>query len=378
MRRSTFLSVLLLTTITAFAQAADPTSEPFGKTAAGESVEIYTIKNEAGFTAKVMTRGATLVQLLAPDRNGKFEDVILGYESVTGYESADNQFFGSTTGRVCNRIAKGKFTLDGKEYSLAINNEPNHLHGGAKRSLDKVIWTAKPFTNERGTGVSFTYTSPDGEEGYPGTVNLTVTYLVPKDKNNLSIRYLATTDKATPLNLTNHAYFNLAGAGSPSIGNHMLTIHADQYTPVDETLIPTGKLENVEGTNLDFRKATKIGKRIDELTDTPTMGYDHNYVLRAPEEGKAMRPAATLVDKDSGRRMNITTTEPGVQFYTGNFLKGQVGKGGKTYAHRSALCLETQHFPDSINQPSFPNTVLKPGEKFVSQTVLSFSVATEK
>ncbi len=378
MRRSTFLSVLLLTTITAFAHAADPTSEPFGKTAAGESVEIYTIQNEAGFTAKVMTRGATLVQLLAPDRNGKFEDVILGFDSVTGYESADNQFFGSTTGRVCNRIAKGKFTLDGKEYTLAINNEPNHLHGGALRSLDKVIWTAKPFTNERGTGVSFTYTSPDGEEGYPGTVNLTVTYLVPKDKNNLSIRYIATTDKATPLNLTNHAYFNLAGAGSPSISDHVLTIHADQYTPVDETLIPTGKLANVQGTNLDFRKASKIGKRIDELTDTPTMGYDHNYVLRAPEEGKAMRPAATLVDKDSGRRMNITTTEPGVQFYTGNFLKGQVGKGGKTYAHRSALCLETQHFPDSINQPSFPSIVLKPGEKFISQTVLSFSIATEK
>ena len=378
MRLSIFALVVHILACASFASAADPTAEPFGKTAAGEPVEIYTIKNEAGFTAKVMTRGATLVQLLAPDRDGKFADVILGYDSVTGYESEDNQYFGCTTGRVCNRIAKGKFSLDGKDYTLAINNEPNHLHGGAKRSLDKVIWTATPFTNERGTGVSFTYTSPDGEEGYPGTVNLTVTYLVPKDKNNLSIRYLANTDKATPLNLTNHAYFNLAGAGAPSIGNHMLTIHADQYTPVDKDLIPTGKLESVEGTNLDFRKATKIGKRIEELTDTPTMGYDHNYVLRAPEEGKAMRPAATLVDRESGRKLNITTTEPGIQFYTGNFLKGQVGKGGKTYAHRSALCLETQHFPDSINQPSFPNTVLKPGDKFVSQTVLSFSVATEK
>ena len=378
MRRLPIAFVLLFAAATSQVRAADPTAEPFGKTAAGEPVEIYTIKNEAGFTAKVMTRGATLVQLLAPDRNGKFEDVILGYDSVTGYESEDNQYFGCTAGRVCNRIAKGKFTLEGKEYSLAINNEPNHLHGGAKRSLDKVIWTAKPFTNERGTGVSFTYTSPDGEEGYPGNVNLTVTYLVPKDKNNLSIRYLANTDKATPLNVTNHAYFNLAGAGSPSIANHMLTINADQYTPVDKDLIPTGKLESVEGTNLDFRKATKIGKRIEELTDTPTLGYDHNYVLKAPAEGKAMRAAATLVDKDSGRRLNITTTEPGIQFYTGNFLKGQVGKGGKTYAHRSALCLETQHFPDSINHPSFPTTVLKPGDKFVSQTILSFSIAAEK
>jgi len=374
MRCSSSLSAFLLVAFAISATAADPTSEPFGKTADGQAVELYTIKNETGFTAKVMTRGATLVQLLVPDRQGKFEDVILGFDSVTGYESDDNQYFGSTTGRVCNRIAKGKFSLEGKEYTLAVNNEPNHLHGGATRSLDKVIWTAKPFTNERGQGVSFTYTSPDGEEGYPGNLNLTVTYLVPKDKNNLSIRYLANTDKATPVNLTNHAYFNLSGQGSPSIANHMLSINADRYTPVDASLIPTGKLENVEGTNLDFRKLTKIGKRIDELNDSPALGYDHNFVLRAPEEGRAMRAAATLYDKDSGRRLRIMTTEPGIQFYTGNFLKDQKGKGGKTYAHRSALCLETQHFPDSINQPSFPNTVLKPGDKFESQTVLNFTV----
>jgi len=374
MRCSSSLSAFLLVAFAISATAADPTSEPFGKTADGQAVELYTIKNEAGFTAKVMTRGATLVQLLVPDRQGKFEDVILGFDSVSGYESEDNQYFGSTTGRVCNRIAKGKFSLEGKEYTLAVNNEPNHLHGGANRSLDKVIWTAKPFTNERGQGVSFTYTSPDGEEGYPGNLNLTVTYLVPKDKNNLSIRYLANTDKATPINLTNHAYFNLSGQGSPSIANHMLSINADQYTPVDASLIPTGKLENVEGTNLDFRKLIKIGKRIDELYDSPALGYDHNFVLRAPEEGRAMRAAATLYDKDSGRRLRIMTTEPGIQFYTGNFLKDQKGKGGKTYAHRSALCLETQHFPDSINQPSFPNTVLKPGDKFESQTVLNFTV----
>ena len=374
MRRSFFLSAILLSTFILPAAAADPTSEPFGKTADGQAVELYTLKNEAGFTAKVMTRGATLVQLLAPDRTGKFEDVILGFDSVTGYESDDNQYFGCTTGRVCNRIAKGKFSLDGKDYTLAVNNEPNHLHGGAKKSLDKVLWHAQPFTNERGQGVRFTYTSPDGEEGYPGTLQVTVTYLVPADKNNLSVRYLATTDRATPVNLTNHAYFNLAGHGSPSIGNHMLTINADQYTATDETLIPTGKIESVEGTNLDFRKATKIGKRIDELTDKPTIGYDHNFVLRAPEADRPMRPAATLFDPDSGRRLRIMTTEPGIQFYSGNFLKGQQGKGGKTYAHRSALCLETQHFPDSVNQPSFPSVVLKPGAQFESQTVLSFSV----
>ncbi len=373
MHRLSMLSVLLFSAFVRPVTAADPTSEPFGKTADGQSVEIYTLKNEAGFTAKVMTRGATLVQLLVPDRSGKFDDVILGFDSVTGYESEDNQYFGCTTGRVCNRIAKGKFSLEGKDYTLAVNNEPNHLHGGAKKSLDKVLWKAKPFTNDRGQGVSFTYTSPDGEEGYPGTLKVTVNYLVLKDKNNLSIRYVATTDKATPVNLTNHAYFNLAGHGSPTIANHMLSINADQYTLTDETLIPTGKIENVEGTNLDFRKPTKIGKSIDELTDKPTIGYDHNFVLRALEADKPMRQAAMLFDKDSGRRLRIMTTEPGIQFYSGNFLKGQKGKGGKTYAHRSALCLETQHYPDSINQPSFPTTVLKPDAKFESQTVLSFS-----
>jgi len=374
MRRSFFFSVLTLSALALSAAAADPTSEPFGKTADGEAVELYTLKNDAGFTAKVMTRGATLVQLLAPDRSGKLEDVILGFDSVTEYESDDNQYFGCTTGRVCNRIAKGKFSLDGKDYTLAVNNEPNHLHGGAKKSLDKVVWKAMPFTNDRGQGVSFTYTSPHGEEGYPGNLTVTVNYLVLKDKNNLSIRYVATTDKATPVNLTNHAYFNLAGQGSPTITDHTLSINADQYTPTDDNLIPTGKLENIEGTNLDFRKMTKIGKRIEELTQTPAIGYDHNFVLRAPEADQPMRLAATLFEKESGRRLRIMTTEPGIQFYTGNFLKGQKGKGGKTYAHRSALCLETQHFPDSINQPSFPTVVLKPDAKFESQTVLNFSV----
>lgn len=368
------LPALLAVAICSTAWTAEPTSEPFGKTATGEPVELYTLKSDSGLVAKVMTRGATLVQLHVPDRDGKTADVILGFDSVSGYESEDNQYFGCTTGRVCNRIAKGKFTLEGKEYTLAVNNETNHLHGGATRSLDKVVWQAKPFSNDVGQGVTFSYTSPDGEEGYPGNLSVKVTYLVPKDKNNLNIRYSATTDKATPVNLTNHAYFNLGGEGSATVLNHMLTINADKYTPVDDTLIPTGKIESVEGTNLDFRKPTKIGKRVEELTDSATLGYDHNFVLNAPEADKPMRFAAGLVDKESGRRMRIMTTEIGIQFYSGNFLKGQAGKGGKPYAHRSAVCLETQHFPDSVNHSEFPTTILKPDGKYESSTNLSFSI----
>lgn len=360
------------------AGAAQPVSAPFGKTADGQSVELYTIQNESGLVAKVMTRGATLVQLHVPNRDGKAEDVILGFDTVAGYESEDNQYFGCTTGRVCNRIAKGKFSLDGKDYTLAINNEPNHLHGGEKRSLDKVIWKAKPISNERGNGVTFSYSSPDGEEGYPGKLDVQVTYMVAKDSNNLTIRYSASTDKSTPVNLTNHAYFNLSGQGSASVLDHTLKLNADKYTPTDDTLIPTGKLESVEGTPLDFRQVTKIGKRFSEVVDTAALGYDHNFVLNAPEEGKPMRLAAVLFDKQSGRRLRIQTTEPGIQFYSGNFLKDQKGKGGKTYAKNSALCLETQHFPDSINHPEFPTTVLKPGDKFSSATILSFSTDAEK
>ncbi len=364
---------IVLALIASTVTSAEPKSEPFGKTADGKPVELYTLTNETGLTAKIMTRGATLVQLHVPDKSGKTADVVLGFDSVAGYESEDNQYFGCTTGRVCNRIAKGKFSLDGKDYTLAINNEPNHLHGGAKNSLDKVLWAAKPMSNDKGSGVVFTYTSPDGEEGYPGNLSIKVTYFVPKAKNNLRISYEATTDKATPVNLTNHAYFNLAGEGSSTVLNHMLSIAADKYTPVDDTLIPTGKIAEVAGTNLDFTKPARIGTRVDELTNTATLGYDHNFVLRDPQEEKPMRPAAMLFDKESGRRLRISTSEIGIQFYSGNFLKGQKGKGGKTYAHRSAICLETQHFPDSVNQPGFPSTILKPGEKYESTTLYMFS-----
>ncbi len=344
----------------------------FGKTKDGKKVQIYTLENENGVTAKISTLGATLVELHVPDKNGKFADVILGFDDASGYQGDGNQYFGCTTGRVCNRIAKGKFEIDGKEYTLAINNEPNHLHGGVERSLDKVIWKAKEITSkDGGKGVSFTYTSPDGEEGYPGKVNFTVNYVLLK-KNTLRIYYRAKTDKATPINLTNHAYFNLAGAGSETVLNHMLRINADKYTPGDNTLIPTGKIEPVKGTVLDFTKFKKIGARIKKLDDTAALGYDHNYVINR-KKGQKIALAAILRDPDSGRKLTIRTTEPGIQFYTGNFLKDQKGKGGKTYAHRSALCLETQHYPNSVNQPNFPNTVLKPGDVYESTTVYAFS-----
>jgi aldose 1-epimerase len=370
-----FIATLAMTSMAsiAYSQDAAPKSAPFGKTKSGTAVEMYTLSN-GKLTAKVMTYGATLVELQVPDKNGKMADVVLGWDNVAGYESADNQYFGCTTGRVCNRIAKGKFSLEGKDYKLAINNEPNHLHGGVEKSLDKVVWAARPFTNKQGQGVEFSYTSPDGEEGYPGKLDVKVTYLLPNDLSSLRLTYSATTDKATPVNLTNHAYFNLAGAGSETILKHRLRIVADAYTPCDDTLIPTGEIKSVEGTVMDLRKPTQIGAGIAELVKTAALGYDHNFVLNPPEAGKEMRLAAVLADPSSGRQMRVMTSEPGIQFYSGNFLKGQVGKGGKTYAHQSACCLETQHFPDSVNQSKFPSTILKPGDTFTSQTVYQFGL----
>lgn len=372
---SLILGAFLMTTA---AQADDPTSAPFGKTKDGHAVEIYTLSNGKGLTARVMTRGATLVQLMVPDRDGRIADVLLGFDDVAGYESDDNQYFGCTTGRVCNRIANGRFSLDGKEYTLAINNEPNSLHGGAERSLDKVIWKAEPFTNDRGQGVRLTYTSPDGEEGFPGNLSISVAYFVPSEQNNLRISYTATTDARTPVNLTNHAYFNLGGEGSPTVLDHTLRLNADKYTPVDETLIPTGDVEGVEGTELDFRKPMVIGRRIESLTETATIGYDHNFVLNEKPADRDLNLAAVLIDPASGRRMQVLTSEPGIQFYSGNFLKGQKGKGGKEYAHRSACCLETQHFPDSVNHPDFPTTILNPGDTYKSTTVFQFGIADAK
>lgn len=354
------------------AHATAPTAEPFGMTADGQPVEIYTLQSPNGTVAKVMTRGATLVEMHVPDRDGKLADVVFGFDDVTGYESERNQYFGCTAGRVANRIANAKFEIDGTTYQLEANDGPNQLHGGKTRSLDKVIWKAEPFATDNTRGVKFTYTSPDGEENYPGALACEVTYTL-DDNSELRIDYLATTDKPTPVNLTNHAYFNLSGAGSPTILDHVLTLHASRYTPVNETLIPTGELATVEGTPLDFRMATRIGDRVEQLDAAPTKGYDHNLVLDKPSEGE-LTTAAELHDPVSGRVLTVRTTEPGVQFYGGNFLFGQQGKDGTTYAHRSGCCLETQHFPDSVNQPTFPNVVLRPGQQYKQTCVYAFSV----
>lgn len=347
--------------------------QDFGSTKDGTKVEVYTLTNDKGATVRLMTLGAALIGWDTPDRGGEMADVLLGFDDVEGYESDRNMYFGCTTGRVANRIAEGKFTLDGKTYQLAVNNGPNHLHGGAERSLDKVVWKAEEVAGtDRSAGVTFRYTSPDGEEGYPGKLEIEVTYTF-NDDNELKIDYSATTDQATPVNLTNHAYFNLAGAGAETINDHRLMINADRYTPTDENLIPTGEIASVEGTPLDFRTATRIGKRVDELTKTPSEGYDHNFVLNKPSEG-AMSKAAELYDPESGRLLTVSTTEPGLQFYGGNFLSGQEGKGGKTFGYRSACCLETQHFPDSVNQPNFPSIILKPGDTYTHTCIYAMSV----
>ena len=347
----------------------------FGETKAGEATEIYTLTNKNGLVAKVTTYGATLVELHLPDKEGNLVDVINGFDNVAGYEGDGNQYFGCTTGRVCNRIAKGKFTLDGEEYTLATNNDPNHLHGGGDKALSKQVWKAEPSADVQ--AVTFSLTSPDGEEGYPGNLSMKVTYTL-TDENELRIDYEATTDKATPVNLTNHAYFNLGGAGSGTILSHELTLNADNYTATDDTLIPTGKIEPVADTALDFRKAHVIGERIPDKEaketadcETSTRGYDHNFVVNG--EVGTMRLAARLKDPVSGRVMEIHTDQPGIQFYSGNFLMEQEGKGGKKYPFRGALCLETQHFPDSVNHEDFPSTILKPGDTYSTTTVHRFS-----
>ncbi len=347
----------------------------FGNTKAGEATTLFTLTNPSGITAKVTNYGATLVALEVPDKDGILADVVNGFDNVAGYEGDGNQYFGCTTGRVCNRIAKGKFTLDGVEYTLATNNEPNHLHGGGDKAISKQVWTGTPVAGQ--AAVVFTLTSPDGEEGYPGNLSMKVTYTL-TDENELRIDYEATTDKATPVNLTNHAYWNLAGAGSSTVLHHELTLNADQYTPTDDTLIPTGDIDPVVGTALDFRTAHVIGDRIPDKdatqTDeakTATLGYDHNFVLNG--RAGCHRFAARLKDPGSGRVMEIYTDQPAIQFYSGNFLKAQTGKVNRAYAFRSALCLESQHIPDSVNHPQFPSTILRPGDTYRTTTVHKFS-----
>ncbi len=350
-------------------------ADDFGKTADGTSVQVYTVTNDAGMEIRLISRGATLAGVKLPADGDEKVDVVFGFDDVAGYESERNMYFGCTTGRYANRIAGGKFTLDGKEYQLAKNDGPNHLHGGDGHSLDKVVWAGEPFDKDGESGVKFSYTSPDDEEGYPGKLAISVTYTLTA-KNEIRIEYSASTDKATVINLTNHAYFNLAGHGSPTINDHVLMINAEQYTPVDDTLITTGEFANVEGTPLDFRKATAIGARVEELTETSAKGYDHNFVINrgAAAAGELVK-AAELLDPASGRTLTVYTDQPGIQFYGGNFLTGGAGKDGKNYAHRSAACLETQVYPDSPNKQGregWTNCVLKPGETYKHVCVYAF------
>jgi aldose 1-epimerase len=352
---------------------AGVTHKSFGKTADGKEVELYTLTNKNGLTAKVMTYGAALTELWTPDRDGKLGDVLLGFDTLEGYLSENNPYFGCTTGRVCNRIGKSKFTLDGTEYKLAANAGANHLHGGLK-AFDKVIWTAAEQPD--GRTVRFSYTSPDGEEGYPGTLKVTVDYLL-NDDNQLVINYRAETDKSTPVNLTNHAYFNLAGHGSGTILDHLLTLKAARFTAIDDGMIPTGEIKSVKGTVFDFTTPHKIGERIEELKGEPG-GYDLNYVLDREKDSKDLVLAAVVEEPTTGRVLKIRTTEPGIQFYSGNFLNGKArGKGGAVYKKHTGLCLETQHFPDSVNHKEFPSTILKPGQTFTSQTSYEFATTTK-
>jgi aldose 1-epimerase len=345
------------------------TSSAFGTMPDGTRVDAFTLKNGHGVEVRIITYGAAIASIKVPDRAGRFDDIVTGFDNLEGYLSR-SRFFGAIAGRYANRIANARFTLDGKTYELAANNGKNHLHGG-RRGFDKVVWQGTPFERDGNPGVTLTYVSPDGDEGYPGTLTVTVTYTLTAS-DELTLDYEATTDKATPVNLTNHSYFNLAGDGHGDILQHRLTIAADRYTPVDETLIPTGELAQVSGTPFDFRQPAAIGARIDADAEQIRRGkgYDHNFVLN----GSGLRKAARLVDPSSGRTLDVATTEPGLQFYSGNNLDGAAGKNGHTYARRTSLCLETQHFPDSPNQATFPSTILRPGERFRSKTVFTFGV----
>ncbi len=342
----------------------------YGQTADGQKVDLYTLTNGHGVVAKITNYGGIVTELHVPDKNGQTADVVLGFDSLKGYLGS-HPFFGALVGRYANRIAGGRFTLNGKDYTLARNNGPNSLHGGLK-GFDKKVWKAEAVTG--GTpALRLTYHSPDGEEGYPGNLDATVTYTL-TDDNGLRIDYEAKCDQPTPVNLTNHSYFNLAGQGSGTVLNQTIMIAADAYTPVDGTLIPTGKILPVKDTPFDLTQPTPIGERINAIGGTPS-GFDHNYVLRQPR-GDDAHPAlaARVRDPQSGRVMEVLTTQPGVQFYTGNFLDGTVkGKGGAVYNKHAGFCLETQHFPDSVHHPNFPSVILRPGETYRQTTVYKFA-----
>ena len=347
--------------------------QPFGKTSDGRDVDLYTLTNKKGMEVAITNFGGIIVTLRVPDRKGKFDDVVLGYDSVDGYLT-NKAFFGALIGRYGNRIGHGKFTLNGTAYTLPKNDGDNTLHGGPE-GFNKRLWTAKDVSGPKGQALELTYLSADGEEGFPGNLSAKVVYTL-TDQNELTIAYSATTDKETVVNLTNHSYFNLAGQGNGDILSHQLMIRGDHITPVDDALIPTGELQPVKGTLFDFTHATAIGARINQ--DDPQLkvgkGYDHNWALNA-HGSRTPVLAAEAYEPTTGRVLQILTVEPGVQFYSGNFLDGTItGKGGKVYKHRYGFCLETQHFPDSPNQPKFPSTTLKPGQTYSTTTVFKFSI----
>jgi aldose 1-epimerase len=354
---------------TASAQKGSVSKASFGTTPDGQVVDVYTLRGAGGMEVRAITFGGIITSIRVPDRRGNLADVALGFNELTPY-LRNPPYFGAIIGRYGNRIAKGRFTLGGRTYTLAVNNAPNHLHGGIK-GFDKVVWKAEPFTSGDDVGLAFTHTSPDGDEGYPGTLNVKVTYTLDAG-NALSFEYEATTDKPTPVNLTQHSYFNLAGEGTGDILGHVLTIYASRMTPVDASLIPTG-IAPVDGTPFDFRVPTPIGGRIRD--NDPQIrngnGYDHNFVL--DRNGNGLSLAARVEEPVSGRVLEVSTTEPGMQFYTGNFLDGSLtGKSGRPYAQRTGFALETQHYPDSPNQPAFPSTILEPGQTYHSKTVYTF------
>jgi len=350
------------------------TVAPFGQMPDGRAVSLFTLVNARGMRADITNYGGIVVRLFAPDRSGRLADIVLGYDTLAAYVKA-TPYFGALIGRVGNRTAHGRFTLDGREYKLATNNAPGfipcHLHGG-NAGFDKVLWQAEPLTTDGTAALRLTYRSPDGEEGYPGNLAVTVTYRLGND-NSLGIEYLATTDKPTPVNLTHHSYFNLKGAGAGDILGHVLTLKASRTTPVTVGLIPTGEIVPVKGTPFDFTSPHAVGERVGAANDQLKYagGYDHNWVL--DRTGDGLEQAAIMVEPTSGRTLEVWTKEPGIQFYSGNFLDGTLtGKGGHAYPFRSGFCLETQHFPDSANQPAFPSIILRPGQRYATETVYRF------
>ncbi len=381
MPRTRFLSIITLVLTVCAAALTQPASskpvsskagvqqQPFG-TRDGRPVILYTLTNSHGVEVRAMNYGGIIVSIRVPDRKGEFADIVLGHEAAEGY-IPNPPYLGAIVGRYANRIANGTFMLDGKTYTLPKNDGPNTLHGGLTRTFDKVVWEGEPLKGK--SGVAFSYLAKDGEEGFPGNLKVKVTYTL-NDANELTVDYEATTDKATPINVSQHSYFNLKGEGNGDILDHEIMINADRFTPVDKNLIPTGELRPVKGTPFDFTTATKIGTRIEDPYDQMVLGhgYDHNFILN--RKGAGLSLAARVYEPTTGRVLEVSTTQPAVQFYTGNFLDGSVtGKQGHVYKRRFGFCLETQHYPDSPNHPDFPTTILKPGEKFHQTTVFKFS-----